>query len=260
MSYSSYYIKNIEKELKEKKEPKKQLQKLKSHKRALKLLEVLKESYPYIISTGVITTVFALLGGTPLLRDDRNLPLETKEVLDSLGNNKSILTYTKEVKHHGYISHVSAWIKTDETYERTIKKYSTEKINNEIVKKVINDETSITNLEEMFGKPIREEKETRKTLTEEEFNAPEYIEATIYSVDKNDVIKVKEPVWENVMITGLWVIASAWSSYLVSELRDDLTGYSYSTEIEEINDKYENDVIALKRRIECGTHQNKKKK
>ena len=205
------YYKKIEKDLKndQNKKIREKLHKLKVQKALLKVLQCLKASYPYLISAGVITGLFMWIGlGAPFVRDKRKAFLQKKIDIDSFGNKTLMTEYSNENLPDGKISYTTKWsMNEDGVYERSIKEYDISKINEQIIiESVLNDE-DIKDLDEIFGKPISDKKQIAINLTEEEINKQDCIEATIYSIDENEVMKVEESASQNVLATLVWIMA-----------------------------------------------------
>lgn len=235
-------IKQMEKDIRNGKIYSSELKDLKRDILKLKLLNTLRGFYPYILSTGLISLgVFSCmkLGGKKYLSTEYNF--------DSYGNDKKIYEYKNDTNEiNGTVTYMGKWEPIEDgTYERTIKRYSTNRIKPEMVKNAITNENSIKSLNEMLGEPILVTKEIGKNLTEEEVNAEEHIEAVMYSVDKNEYIKF-EMTGANRFSTGISGLALiVMLNWLISLIRNNESNYSYFKENRDINDEYEQELNVL---------------
>ncbi len=207
--------------------------------------------YPYVIGAGAVIGAFSLVDATPFVRDMKTQVLHQDGTIDSLGNGKiaSYYDYSTKTKP-STIKYISKWHKkNDGYYERNNKVYSLENIDLNAIKKYIMNPKTINNLESIFGKSTSQETEIKANLTEEELNAPEIIEATIYSVDKNDIIKVKESGAENVMSTIITIVLTIVACYGIFIIRGNMYGYDFVDADRDIcrhEEEYRNKVNELK--------------
>lgn len=201
---------------------------IKRTKRMKKLkisLACLRAIYPYIVSTGILLGGFKFLeAGYPFVKDNnKNYLVEMKD-FDSYNNTRYEQYYDSFLNGlpTSFLKHYGQWEKNDDnTYTREVKSYviklddiseKSEKKLKEIVKN--NDENF--NLENLFGKPKYEIKETKNNLTEEELNKKDYLQAILYDLNKDDFILVKESTAFNVGATIGFII---FLLFLYSEIK-----------------------------------------
>ena len=201
---------------------------IKRNKRMKKLkisLACLQAIYPYIVSTGILLGGFKFLeAGYPFVKDNnKNYLVEMKD-FDSYNNTRYEQYYDSFLNDlpTSFLKHYGQWEKNDDnTYTREVKSYEiklddisekSEKKLKEIVKN--NDENF--NLENLFGKPKYEIKETKNNLTEEELNKKDYLQAILYDLNKDDFILVKESTAFNVGATIGFII---FLLFLYSEIK-----------------------------------------
>lgn len=247
------YYKTLEKDLKQNKVTRRKLYKYKIQKALLRILECLKVSYPYLINTGIITGLFIWLGlGAPFIRDKVKTPLQNKKTIDSYGNKTVVEKYTRDSLPVGTLSYTTKWEKNEDgIYERNVETYEMKDLSEETVIDIINNKSleEIT-LEDIFGNAKKKETEKGIELTEEEINKPASIKASVYSVDKNDVIIAKEDVVSNILVSVFWVFLEIAGGVGIFVARDDLTGYSFLWNQECITDEYieKLDVLKIEKR------------
>ncbi len=190
-----FNIKNIDKN-------RKKISYLKLRKIAMQALIALRVLYPGLLTVAGVTLLTTAGNATPFVRDDVINHLYVTKTMDSLGNEKTIGKYNdRTFAEDSIIKHYSKWNKVDDSYRREVKTYNMKKIDSYLVESIILEKETINKLEDLFGKPISTDYEYRDNVTDEELNSSNYLEATVYSIDKNQVIKVKENVIRNIAST-----------------------------------------------------------
>ena len=217
----------------------------------METLVIARLFYPYVLGAGAIIGASCLAEAAPFARDMKTRVLHQDGTIDSLGNGKINSYYDYSVKTKpSTIKYVSKWHKkNDGYYERNNEFYNIENVDLNAIKKYVMNPKTINNLESIFGKSTSQETEIKANLTEEELNAPEIIEATIYSVDKNNIIKVKESGAENVMSTIITIVLTIAACYGIFIIRGNMYGYDFvdaDQDISRYEEEYRNKVNELK--------------
>ena len=107
------------------------------------------------------------------------------------------------------------------------------------------DNQKTKTLEEVFGKPISTTKETNQNITEEDLNKPDFIEATIYSKDTNEVLKVQESIGSTVATSIAYIVSLILTSFVIFIARP--REYLFTYRFEEIDEEYEEKLKDLLR-------------
>ena len=212
----------------------KKIRKLRQKKISLCFLQKIA---PYLATAGFTLACFSALSATPFYRDDVKRILKTRKELDSQGNTKYEEQYGNFETTEGKLTYVGKWNKEDdEFYTRKVVTYDVRYIDDDVITKIVNN-IEVAKLEDIFGLPINEIKETKNNLTEEELNADEYIEAIWYLEDVNDYIIAKETVSNNFWLTLFWVIVTAFCETIPLSQASE-SSIKYENAINEIRKRY----------------------
>ena len=192
---------------------------------------------PYVVTSGIITGGFSLIGGTPFYRDEHKQKLEMMKEIDSLGNIRCEQQYEEYENSESVISYYSKWnFVEDNLYSRDIETYTIGDITDEQILKLINDD--VESLCEILGEPISKKKETKNNLSEEELQCDSFLQAIIYSEFDDDFIMVKESSSDNVGITFLWFIVTILAELFPVMWRAENSDFDYDHCIRRIKEKH----------------------
>lgn len=213
-------------------------------------LRFLQRIAPYVVASSISFAVFTTMGSTPFIRDDEKCYLKEKKEMDSRGNVRIESQYEEFENSIGSISYYSNWEKDDEGfYKREEKKFLFYEINPEALDKIENGNIDIS-LEEILGTPSSSKIVKQNNLTEEEINEKAYVEAIIYSKNKDEYIIVKESIGNNIAVSIAYLIVTALFELVVFYIRDK-SKYDYKKIIENINEKYKSiDTEQLIKKLE----------
>ncbi len=232
----------------------KKLNELKKRRFAMQSLITLKLAYPYLLDTGIVVGILSLIGATPFYRESTNVSLQTAKTINSLGNDKTVNLFTGEnLKKDGQVIYYSKWNQNDEGYfERDIKKYDINNMNDYVLEKLIAEPETVDKLESIFGSAIVDAKEVKEHVEQEELNTPAYIETTIYSKDNNQVMKIKESVNTNEVETLMAILLTLITCGMIKVYRET-RGYNkdlVKKDRNKINEQYLSKVYKLNRKYE----------
>lgn len=204
---------------------------------------------PFAITAGLVFGGFSLLGYTPFVIDDQKKKLEKETTIDSLGN-VSVVEQYDDFDKTNTISYIGQYeLQEDGLYARKVKTYAAAKVAEDVLRRIVNDE-DIDSLEEVLGKPVSVRVEKSNNITEEEKNSPAYLQASIYSVDNNDVIIVKESVGDNVGTTLIVLLLTLIFEILPALVRIELSDFDFSEAVESIQSNLQLvDVDSIQRRL-----------
>ena len=207
--------------------------------RKLKIpLKMGQQIVPYVLVAGITFGGFAIFGKTPFIEDEYKKKFETKKEIDSLGNKTYEQQYSENNNFVGSISYIGKWEEqTDGFYSRNIKTYSTNKVNEDIITRIV-DDNDITSLDEIFGRPTSSKIETKNNLTKEELDSKEYLQAVIYSISDDDFIIIREDAETNLYSTIAWIASTLFLGFGVSLFSTATPFFDYKYYIERINEKY----------------------
>ena len=244
-------INKIESELKNTKSMK---IKMSLKRKLLKILVVMRFFYPALIGIVLGATGSYFLGITPFYKDDKKETLRTKKEIDSFNN----VCYECQYEDYGKsnkISVIGTWNKLDNgLYERTVETYNLEDINEEEIIKIINGENQVDSIGDLFEEKPTTRREGKNKLSEEDMYDTPYLQATIYSEDKNDIVIVKES-WadnlaESTFVTVVILLLGALSVCVREKIKNEDTFSELGIEFDILNQKYTYDEEHLKRILE----------
>ena len=228
-------IQQLEEDIKNSKTANRKIHALRGLKITLRTLQLIA---PYVLTFSLVLGGFSAIGGTPFVQDSQKKKLETKKVLDSLGNIRYEQQYDEFSDAKGIITYAGKWQKKDDTfYSREIKTYSAAKLNEESIIKII-EEDNITSLEDILGKPISSKIQTQNNLTEEEIKEEPFLEAVIYCESDDDFIIVKESTSENILVTVLWFLVTILLEFIPMYIRYEHSNFDYEYLVERIKEKH----------------------
>lgn len=205
---------------------------------------------PYIITASIIATGCKQYNGVlPFHRDMIEEYLHTKKTIDNYGNVSVEKRYGKYNNMLNIINYYTKWQVENEIYSRCVLSYSLGNLSLEQINEIIDKE--MVDVEDILGFPISGSIETKDNLTKEEIDSDEYIEAIIYSVEKNDYIIVKESVKDNVTTSLLYLLTTLLASYIPYTYREKISKFSYFERVSEIEEEYKNiDIENLSKKLE----------
>lgn len=194
----------------------------KNKRRKDKVLYHLRAIYPLFLSIALTSGLVTLFTRSVLKRN-----LSTVEKSDTLGNSTSYSKYTNEYDNSANkLSHFSEWkLNENNEYVRTVKSYNINNYNSEVIKNILANEDTIYTLEDMFGKPTSTYEEVADSLSEEELNKPEYIEAVTYSKDKDDYIITKMDASDKILYAIMFFVIAAGMTSIYNLARIDVWDY-----------------------------------
>ena len=187
-----------------------------------KVLYHLRAIYPLFLSIALASGLVTLFTRTVLKRN-----LSTVEKVDTLGNSTSYSKYTNEYDNSANkLLNFSKWkLNENNEYVRTVKSYNINNYNSEVIKNILANEDTIYTLEDMFGKPTSTYEEVADSLSEEELNKPEYIEAVTYSKDKDDYIITKMDASDKILYAIMFSVIAAGLTSIYNLSRFDIWNY-----------------------------------
>lgn len=218
---------------------KKVKQKIDLKRRLAKLLIILKLIYPTVVAGALTAGALTLLGNTPFYRDSKKESLRMKKEIDSLHNVSYECQYEKYDNAKNTISIVGTWKKLDNgLYERIIETYTIEDLDENKITELLNNQERINSIDELFDEKPIIKKEGKNKLNEDDlYNSP-YLQAIIYSEDKNDIIVVKESIKVNILLTVGWVFTTILPAIGLTTLRDKIRKFNFVNEVELADKKY----------------------
>lgn len=246
-------IEKFEKDIKNSKRVNSKINSIRNFKISLRVMQLIA---PYAVTVGIIVGGFKLIGfGLPFYRDEFKHKAYIQKQFDSIGN----VSYEKEYdyplnrsesKSENIIKLYSSWKQQENgIYERSVKIYKLDDLNEEDVLKLFEKENP--KLEDLLGKPANKIETTNK-LTEEQINSKSYLEATMYSEDKNDFIIVNEVLSYDLITSGIEAGIITIISLLIHFFwRKEISDFCLKKCIDEINEKHPNiDIDALRKKLE----------
>ena len=246
-------IEKLEKDIKNSKRVNSKINSIRNFKISLRVMQLIA---PYAVTVGIIIGGAKLIGfGSPFYRDEFKYKAYVQKQFDNIGN----VSYEKEYDYPLYRSEsdseniiklYSKWTqKENGIYERTIQIYKLDDLKEKDVLKLFDKEN--LNLEDLLGRATNKIETTNK-LTEEQINSGSYLEATMYSKDKNDFIVVKESLKDNTFIAIIEAVLIILLSLIIHfAWRKDCSSFCLEDCIDEIKEKHPDiDIEALKYKLE----------
>ena len=177
--------------------------------------KVAKLSIPYVIATSISFVGFSVVGLTPFKRDDEKHSLNIMKEFDSLGNIRYEQQYKNYKDAKNVINYYGKWeITSNGSYKRNIETYNLGDLTEDRIIEIFSKE-NIT-LKETFGDVILNKTETKNCISYSELNQKPFLQAVIYSEDKNDYIVVKEPIDDNIGFTLTWILLTIFIFWIMS--------------------------------------------
>lgn len=194
---------------------------------------------PYILTAGILAGGCKLIGaGFPFYSGDKfKSNLNTMKEFDNLDNIRYEKQYDDFEESNDILSYHSKWEKDDAGfYSRKIEVYNLKKLTEEEIFELFNKDD--LNLQDIFGEPISSKTEIKNNVSEEELNDEAYLQAVMYSIDKNDYIMVKETLETNIGVTFLYILVTALTELGVCIIRVQVTDFSFSYHVKKIKSQY----------------------
>lgn len=170
------------------------------------LLSLSKYAVPYLLTIGVITSLFCYINCTPFMLDKYERHIKRKKELDKYGNIRYEDQLEKFDDDINRITYFGKWEPNiDGTYSRIVEMYKLKKLNDEEIINIINSEN--ISLKDVFKTHIPDSKitETKNNLTEEEINKGSFLQATIFSVLEDKICVVEETIKGNIVGTVIYL-------------------------------------------------------
>lgn len=211
-------------------------------RRLLKTLVIIKLWCPALIGCTLGVTGSYFLGITPFYKDDRKEALRTKKEIDSFNNLHYECQY-EDYEKSNKISVIGTWKELDNgLYERIVETYNIGTLDEDKIIEIIEGENQIESIGELFKEDPIIKREGKSKLNEDDMYDTPYLQATIYSEDKNDIIIVKES-WvdnfaESVFVTALILIIGAGLVFLRDAIKKEEVFEAMQREFDDLNEKY----------------------
>lgn len=206
---------------------------------------------PYIVTAGIAIGGLKLIGtGLPFYRDTVKKNLNIMKEFDSLGN----IRYEQQYEDFNYqkntLTYFSMWqLNSDGTYSRTRETYDLNRLTEDEINKLF--DSGNLKISDILGKPILEQKQSKYHLNEKELQQKAYLQATIYSEDKNDYILCKEDIEFNAYMTFLHIVSIVCLEIAIPFLgRRQVSSFDFGYSVLEIQKQYPPiDIKKLKKEL-----------
>lgn len=217
---------------------------LKISGRALQLIA------PYLVTLGIGAGVFKNLGVTPFYRDDIKAYANIMTEFDNIGNIRTEEQYGDFEGKNGKLYCYGKWEKDDNgEYFRMIQMYSIKKETYETMMELFNQDE--LKLEDIFGNPDSQIKETKNNLTKEELEQEPFLKAIVYNKDKDNYVIYKETIRSNITSTLVYLTISFFIGLLIAMVREDCSTFSFSNCVDDIKRKHTTiDIELLTKKLE----------
>lgn len=202
-------------------------------------LRFIQRIAPYIITASLTAGGFKLLGGgLPFYRDNFRNYLRTMNEFDNLGNVRYEQQYNDFENDDNTLYYCSKWQDNEDGfYSRNIEMYKIKELTEEDLINILTKEN--LELSDILGEPISKKIETKNNILEEELEEKDYLQAVIYSINDNDYIVYKETIVDNIVMTCLYILATALFECFPFAIRDGgLSKFNYKMCVEDIKDNY----------------------
>lgn len=202
-------------------------------------LRFIQRIAPYIITASLTAGGFKLLGaGLPFYRDNFRNYLRTMTEVDNLGNVRYEQQYNDFETADNTLYYCSKWHDNEDGfYSRNIEMYKIKELTEEDLINILTKEN--LELSDILGEPISKKIETKNNILEEELEEKDYLQAVIYSKSDNDYIVCKETIKDNILMTLLYISATALFECFPFAIRDGgLSKFNYKMFVEDIKDNY----------------------
>lgn len=237
MNYEKY-LKNLEKEIKK---LEKEIENIETKNKKIEILKRIKMFYlymrkisPYIISPTIIYVLGSLIKATPFHLDDTKIYMREKKEFDSYNNIRYEQQYEKFEEETPILKYYSKWEKiNDNEYKKTIKIYNIDKIREEFIKKIV-EENNIDELNNLLLKPTRTQIEIRNNVSEQELNKDSYLQSITFTENKKEYIFVKQPMQKELADIMLFIILSLIGEIPTSIYRMYFSNFNYKDSIKEL--------------------------
>lgn len=237
MNYEKY-LKNLEKEIKK---LEKDIENINNKNKKMEILKKIKTTFlyirqisPYIISPTILYLLSTLINKTPFHLDDTKQYLIEKKEFDSYNNIRYEQQYDEFEDETPTLKSYSKWVKTnDNEYKRTIKIYNVNKIKQEFIKKII-EENNINELNDLLLKPTQVQTEIRNNISENELNKDPYLQSITFTENKKEYIFVKQPMQKEFADIMLFIILSLIGEIPATIYRMYFSNFNYKDSIKEL--------------------------
>lgn len=177
-----------------------------------KIGKLSKKVFPYILTSTILTTIFASNDENPFKRDVfTEYYTGDVERIDSL-NNRDIQNGLYGVKDLGRLYYTGKWaLNKDNIYERERSSYYLKDISSEETINLFNKDK--VTLDDILGEPYETTLEHKNKLTDKELSKNAYYEAVILDKDNRTYHVVKESFSENLIDLFIWllIISPIWA-------------------------------------------------
>lgn len=205
-------------------------------KRILRIsFELSKAAFPYVLTATVVAGIFKIVGfGFPYYSEDKVKKYShIMKDMDSLGNVRIEQQYDKFEETDELLYYYTKWVKEDNNfYSRNVEVYKLKDITEEDIIKLFEDDNF--KLSDIFGEPITNKKETSNNIKINEEENKDYLQAIIYTKDKNDYIIKKESVDNNLSASLIYSLITLILGLIIwlkmSDSNYDLSGRLYAVE------------------------------
>ena len=213
--------------------------KIKALRRLKYTLTISRLVAPYIVTAGLAFGFFAACGKTPFYTDDCKKYLEIKKTFDSMGNIHSEEQFNSYGDKVEYLTYYGKWEKNKEEdlYEREIRVYPLKNITEEMVYEIFDNIDDLC-LDSLLGGNFSIKTEKKNRLNEDELEAIPFIEANLYTKDKNQYVIVQEELAENIAFTVLWFLLTYIAAKGIDYVRTQHTSFNYYEIIRRVKEKY----------------------
>ena len=184
---------------------------------------------PYVVTIGLLMGFINLLRKTPEIVENK------PKIENGLDNNtkyeQKVLNNDTTVKK---ISYISKWERKDSFYERQIKDYSTDNIND--LDKILNMK-EIESLETIFGDAIAIKNEIKKYLNDDEINENASLQVTLYNENDNFIV-IKNNIDNDMLYVVLCVLLSILFNLKIYMYRRNIGQIKFTNQIKNIKKEY----------------------
>lgn len=200
---------------------------------------------PFVISTGITVGVFRLFGGGLPFHSDEvikykeyDLDFQTSGYVTMDESYRTNRWFDDSLPSNELIIY-TPWELQDGQYVRFKREYDIEKLSTLDLYDAVLDENY-----EYIKENLKEYKEERQVVNsiEETEGTDYFFQASLHTLDKDDVLKYNETDLKNTVITVVELILGLGVGAVIAHLRD----FEYLWELERVNDHYRYNIKAIK--------------
>lgn len=159
-----------------------------------------------IIATGVAFSVaYTNYVGKPFQTQPVKASAYTRTTQDNLGNIDIYKQYTSFSSTQNYVDITSPWVKDENGYSQTVRRYYLNNDNTKQVLDVLNGDL-IASFDSIFTIPNAVAVNTSNHLTEEELNSKETIKVVFYDEERDNTVIRKTELVEEIGVTLVYVL------------------------------------------------------